>query len=71
MEPPITETTFFKFQLPVPQELRDFCVDEKAADIHNEFMKAIDACNVRFDAAKVVDYHGQPWSDLLMRTISG
>ena len=28
-EPPITATTFFKFQLPVPVELRDFCVDEK------------------------------------------
>jgi len=52
LEPPITATTFFKFQLPVPQELRDFCVDEKAVDIHNEFMKAIDACNVKFDAAK-------------------
>ena len=26
----------------------------QASDIHNEFMKAIDACNVRFDAAKVI-----------------
>lgn len=51
-EPPITATTFYKFQLPVPAELRDFCVDEKAEDIHIEFMKAIDACNVKFDAAK-------------------
>ena len=25
----------------------------QAVDIHNEFMKAIDACNVKFDAAKV------------------
>ena len=69
-EPSITASTFTKFQLPVPQELRDFCVDEKvtsslkspfimtfsyckAADIHTEFMKAVDACHVRFDAAKV------------------
>ena len=28
-EPPITGTTFHKFDLPVPQELRDFCTDEK------------------------------------------
>ena len=28
-EPSITASTFTKFQLPVPQELRDFCVDEK------------------------------------------
>ena len=29
VEPPITGTTFHKFDLPVPQELRDFCTDEK------------------------------------------
>ena len=29
-------------------------VSLQASDIHNEFMKAIDACNVRFDAAKVI-----------------
>ena len=29
-------------------------VSPQASDIHNEFMKAIDACNVRFDAAKVI-----------------
>ena len=29
MEPPITATTFHKFDLPVPQDLRDFCTDEK------------------------------------------
>ena len=29
MEPPITGTTFHKFDLTVPQELRDFCTDEK------------------------------------------
>jgi len=52
MEPPITGTTFHKFDLPVPQELRDFCTDEKASDVHTEFMKAIDACNIKFDAAK-------------------
>ena len=32
-EPPITATTFYKFQLPVPAELRDFCVDEKVIGI--------------------------------------
>ena len=32
-EPPITATTFYKFQLPVPAELRDFCVDEKVIRI--------------------------------------
>ena len=32
-EPPITATTFYKFQLPVPAELRDFCVDEKVTKI--------------------------------------
>merc|ERR1719500_1426056 len=52
MEPPITGTTFHKFDLSVPQELRDFCTDEKASDVHTEFMKAIDACNIKFDAAK-------------------
>lgn len=30
-EPPITATTFYKFQLSVPPELRDFCVDEKVS----------------------------------------
>jgi len=52
MEPPITATTFHKFDLSVPQELRDFCADEKASDVHTEFMKAIDACNIKFDATK-------------------
>jgi len=47
-EPPITATTFFKFQLAVPQELQEFCADEKATDIHSEFMKAIDACHVKY-----------------------
>ena len=28
-EPPITASTFHKFDLSVPQELRDFCTDEK------------------------------------------
>ena len=30
------------------------CVLIQAEDIHIEFMKAIDACNVKFDAAKVI-----------------
>ena len=33
MEPPITGTTFHKFDLPVPQELRDFCTDEKVKNL--------------------------------------
>ena len=28
-EPPITATTFFKFNLAVPQELQEFCAGEK------------------------------------------
>ena len=28
----------------------------QAEDIHIEFMKAIDACNVKFDAAKVINW---------------
>merc|ERR1719391_1047838 len=53
-EPPITATTFFKFQLAVPQELQEFCADEKATDIHSEFMKAIDACHVKYQEDKGV-----------------
>jgi len=53
-EPPITATTFFKFNLAVPQELQEFCADEKATDIHSEFMKAIDACHVKYQEDKGV-----------------
>ena len=55
-------------------------VSPQASDIHNEFMKAIDACNVRFDAAKVILFvlmfalvitlvcRGTWWSSLRMIT---
>merc|ERR1719357_592549 len=43
-EPPITATTFFKFQLAVPQELQEFCADEKATD----------ACHVKYQEDKGV-----------------
>ena len=36
-EPPITATTFFKFQLAVPQELQEFCADEKVCFKDNNF----------------------------------
>lgn len=52
-EPPITPATFFKFTLAVPAELQGFCADEKAADVHTEFMKTIEACHVRYLEDKV------------------
>jgi len=47
-EPCITKNTFHTFQLDVPEELQEFCKDEKAEDIHSEFRKAIDACLVKY-----------------------
>ena len=40
--------TFNKFLLPVPEDLQEFCNDEKSGDVHKEFKKAIDACTVRY-----------------------
>ena len=39
MEPSIEADTFHKFLLPVPQDLQEFCNDEKSGDIHKEFKK--------------------------------
>jgi len=44
----ITGASFFKFSLPVPQELQEFCADEKALEIHNDFMKAVDAVHIKY-----------------------
>ena len=70
----ITGASFFKFSLPVPQELQvsfffapflasliktlfcqEFCADEKALEIHNDFMKAVDAVHIKYCPEKVVD----------------
>jgi hypothetical protein len=32
---------------------QEYCNDEKASDIHLEFMKAIDACQVKYIPEKV------------------
>ncbi|XP_039615395.1 fragile X mental retardation syndrome-related protein 1 isoform X3 [Polypterus senegalus] len=42
---PVTETTFFKCIVPVPEELRDACQNELA---HKDFKKAIGACRIFF-----------------------
>ena len=75
----ITGASFFKFSLPVPQELqvsclpsciwskynfsslyhfvylKEFCADEKALEIHNDFMKAVDAVHIKYCPEKVSD----------------
>ena len=74
----ITGASFFKFSLPVPQELqvsclpsciwskynfsslyhfvylKEFCADEKALEIHNDFMKAVDAVHIKYCPEKVL-----------------
>ena len=74
----ITGASFFKFSLPVPQELQvcvlkhpspwnlfsrlilwplysqEFCADEKALEIHNDFMKAVDAVHIKYCPEKVL-----------------
>ncbi|XP_051778172.1 fragile X mental retardation syndrome-related protein 1 isoform X3 [Erpetoichthys calabaricus] len=42
---PVTETTFFKCIIPVPEDLRDACQNELA---HKDFKKAIGACRIFF-----------------------
>ena len=71
-EPPITPSTFFKFTLAVPAELQGFCADEKAADVHTEFMKTIEACHVRYLEDKVRMEVGCRFSHcLLSRALTG
>jgi len=53
-EPCITKRTFLTFQLDVPEELQEFCKDEKAEDIHVEFKRAIHACLVNYIPEKGV-----------------
>merc|ERR1711872_792634 len=53
-EPCITKRTFLTFQLDVPEELQEFCKDEKAEDIHVEFKRAIHACLVNYITEKGV-----------------
>ncbi|XP_065339436.1 RNA-binding protein FXR1 isoform X2 [Cloeon dipterum] len=43
--PPIDSNTFHKFEIPVPEELRE---DAKMESAHSEFLKVIKAASVRF-----------------------
>lgn len=43
--PPIDRTTFFKFEIEVPEELREHA---KLDGAHKEFQKAINACICRY-----------------------
>ncbi|KAH9370160.1 hypothetical protein HPB48_013082 [Haemaphysalis longicornis] len=47
--PPITKNTFTKFELDVPDDLREYCKDDSA---HKEFKKAIGAAVVRYIPSK-------------------
>ncbi|XP_064456190.1 RNA-binding protein FXR1-like isoform X3 [Ornithodoros turicata] len=47
--PPICKNTFVKFELEVPEDLREYSKDESA---HTEFKKAIGAAMVRYNATK-------------------
>ncbi|KAG0410778.1 hypothetical protein HPB47_012106, partial [Ixodes persulcatus] len=49
VNPPITKSTFTKFELEVPEDLREYSKDDSA---HKEFKKAIGAAVVRYITSK-------------------
>ncbi|KAF4528224.1 hypothetical protein B566_EDAN014597, partial [Ephemera danica] len=49
--PPIDANTFFKFEIPVPEELRE---DAKTEGAHSEFVKVIKAAVCRYNAERGV-----------------
>ena len=51
-EPCLTSQVFFKYSVPVPVEIQVFCVQEKNNDIHEDFMKAVDAVLVNYNEEK-------------------
>ena len=51
-EPCLTSQVFFKYSLAVPVEIQVFCVEEKSSDLHDEFMKAVDAVLVKYNEEK-------------------
>ncbi|XP_077515499.1 synaptic functional regulator FMR1 isoform X5 [Amblyomma americanum] len=50
--PPITKNTFTKFELDVPDDLREYCGSSKDDSAHKEFKKAIGAAVVRYIPSK-------------------
>lgn len=50
--PPITKNTFTKFELDVPDDLREYCGSCKDDSAHKEFKKAIGAAVVRYIPSK-------------------
>ncbi|KAH7970770.1 hypothetical protein HPB49_015387 [Dermacentor silvarum] len=50
--PPITKNTFSKFELDVPDDLREYCGSSKDDSAHKEFKKAIGAAVVRYIPSK-------------------
>ncbi|XP_042150058.1 fragile X mental retardation syndrome-related protein 1 isoform X3 [Ixodes scapularis] len=53
VNPPITKSTFTKFELEVPEDLREYCCGSSKDDsAHKEFKKAIGAAVVRYITSK-------------------
>ena len=47
---------------------QEFCADEKALEIHNDFMKAVDAVHIKYCPEKVLDQSVKSWNAAWLST---